>query len=177
MAPLSPGLIELRIGHVRQLFNTLDTSPFHERDLDHDAEEFIVGWAREHEDGAQLRIKVTLRQKFDPSVTGLIQESIRHYFNYRAKVTRSDLLELFREGRTALAIGVVFLALTLALRSLVPSETWAFNTWIREGLTICGWVGLWKPIDILFYRWWPLHRLRGLQKRLASCPVEVIFES
>ena len=35
----SPGLIELRLNNVGQLFNTMDPSPFHERDLDHDAEE------------------------------------------------------------------------------------------------------------------------------------------
>ncbi|MEI6391537.1 MAG: ice-binding family protein [Verrucomicrobiota bacterium] len=32
---------------VGQLFNTLDHSPFHERDLHHDAEEFILSWVRE----------------------------------------------------------------------------------------------------------------------------------
>ena len=39
--------IELNLREIGQLFNTMDPSPFHEKDLDHDAEEFIVGWARE----------------------------------------------------------------------------------------------------------------------------------
>lgn len=38
--------IELRLRHVNQLFNSLDPAPFYEQDLDTDAEEFIVGWAR-----------------------------------------------------------------------------------------------------------------------------------
>ena len=41
------GVIEVRISELAQLFNSLDASPFHERVLDDDAEEYIVGWARE----------------------------------------------------------------------------------------------------------------------------------
>lgn len=41
------GLIELRVEHVAQLFHTLDPFPFRERDLDREAEESVVGWARE----------------------------------------------------------------------------------------------------------------------------------
>ena len=37
-------LIELRVNNVAQLFHTLDPFPFRERDLDKEAEEFIVGW-------------------------------------------------------------------------------------------------------------------------------------
>lgn len=37
----------MNLRDVNQLFNTMDPSPFHEKDLDRDAEEFILGWARE----------------------------------------------------------------------------------------------------------------------------------
>ena len=171
----SPGLIDLRLANAGQLFNTMDPSPFHERDLDHDAEEFIVGWAREHEAHHPLRIRVVLRQAPESSVTHMVQASIHHYFDYRAQVTRRELRELFREGRTALGIGMAFLAVTLALRSLLP-EDHGWLELIREGLTICGWVGLWKPIDIFLYRWWPLRRQEGLQMRLSVCPIEVVFD-
>src|SRR3954470_15692406 len=39
--------IEIRVRDVDQLFNTMDPSPFHEKDLDADAEEFILSWAQE----------------------------------------------------------------------------------------------------------------------------------
>ena len=39
--------IEISLSRLSQLFGSLlDSSPFHERDLDPDAEEYIVGWAR-----------------------------------------------------------------------------------------------------------------------------------
>jgi hypothetical protein len=171
-----PGLIELRLANAGQLFNTMDPSPFHERDLDHDAEEFIVGWAREQPADAVLRLRIVLRQPADPQVAAMVQESVRHYFSYRADTTRRELMELLREGRTALLIGLAFLGAMLALRGLVSSNGMAFDL-LREGLTISGWVALWKPIDIHLYRWWPIRRLMGLQTRLSACPVEVAFEA
>ena len=39
--------IEVRVRELGQIFNSLDPSPFTERDLDDDAEAYIVGWARE----------------------------------------------------------------------------------------------------------------------------------
>ena len=40
--------IEVKLQEFEQLFNTIDPSPFHEKDLDHDLEEFIVSWATEY---------------------------------------------------------------------------------------------------------------------------------
>ena len=51
-------LIELRVNNVAQLFHTLDPFPFRERDLDKEAEEFIVGWARELSADRAIRIAV-----------------------------------------------------------------------------------------------------------------------
>ena len=172
--PAVSGLIELRLSNVGQLFNTMDPSPFHERDLDHDAEEFILSWAREHERDSALRLRVVLKQPADEEAAGQVRESIRHYFEYRSRMARRELRDLFREGRTALAIGVLFLAATLVLRGLIPVSGW--TEFLREGLIICGWVGLWKPIDIHLYRWWPLKAHGDLLARIGRCQVEVVFE-
>jgi hypothetical protein len=45
-APVA-GHIELRLRELNQLFDSFDPAPFHEKDLDRDAEEYIVSWARE----------------------------------------------------------------------------------------------------------------------------------
>jgi hypothetical protein len=53
-SPVSPSTtqrrekaIEVSLRDLEQFFNTIDPSPFHEKDLDHDLEEFIVSWATE----------------------------------------------------------------------------------------------------------------------------------
>jgi hypothetical protein len=52
MIPVPKGLtthrIEIHLNELSQLFNSMDPSPFHEKDLDDDAEEFIVSWAQEY---------------------------------------------------------------------------------------------------------------------------------
>jgi hypothetical protein len=39
-------VIEVHVAELRQLFNAIDPSPFREKDLDINVEEFIVEWAR-----------------------------------------------------------------------------------------------------------------------------------
>lgn len=41
--PAATQVMELRLNSLQQLFNSLDPSPFLERDLDADAEAFILG--------------------------------------------------------------------------------------------------------------------------------------
>ncbi len=77
----APQLIEVKVQIVHQLFNSMDPSPFHERDLDRDAEQFIVGWAREHPIRTPLRLVVhrgQMPEKSEPRTD--IAESIHHYF-------------------------------------------------------------------------------------------------
>ena len=60
--PIPPGCerIEVYVGQLKQLFNAMDPSPFREKDLAPNAEEFIVSWAREAHPDAQLALVVHL---------------------------------------------------------------------------------------------------------------------
>ena len=53
-------LIELRLASPRQLFNTIDPSPFHEKDLDEAAERYIVGAVENFPDGTALQLQLHL---------------------------------------------------------------------------------------------------------------------
>ena len=55
--------LELRVGEMRQLFNAMDPAPFRERDLDPNAEEYIVEWGRETRAGAPLGLVVQLSRE------------------------------------------------------------------------------------------------------------------
>ncbi len=168
------GLIEVKLMELNQLFNSMDPSPFHERDLDHDAEEFIVSWAQEHPKQHDLKLVVHLTQP--PTDVGkaqqLVTDSIAHYFTYRANMTLRDFNRLMREGRASFLIGLLFLGVCQFTATLLTPAANS-QTIIREGLTIIGWVAMWKPLEIYLYRWWPLLALRKLYQRLSHMPVEV----
>ena len=43
----------------------------------------------------------------------------------------------------------------------------------EEGLTIAGWVAMWKPLEIHLYDWWPVRRRGRTFEKLSRVPVEV----
>jgi hypothetical protein len=167
--------IELKIADLQQLFNTIDPSPFHERDLDAEAEEFVVSSAEERPKDATLRIVIHLA-KPDPKLPEpreLVAKSLRHYFEYRAGETLRQLKQLLRQGRVSLVIGLAFLVACNAAASLFAPGSGTWHGILKEGLSILGWVAMWHPLEILLYRWWPLLQLKKLHNRLAEAEVEV----
>ena len=171
----SPRLIEVKLGAIEQLFNSMDPSPFHERDLDHDAEQFILSWAQEFPSRAALRLVVYLDRAPDgvSDPQALIAESVKHYFHYRAEMTRREFRLLMMEGRVALAIGLAFLIVCELVAQSLPSAHGTWSGMVRQGLTIIGWVAMWRPLEIYLYRWWPVRRLECVYRNLSLMQVEV----
>ena len=127
--PEPPHVIEVHLRTAEQLYNSLDPSPFHERDLDDNAERYIVGWAREAKNSASMQLIVTLPDVArQAEAAQRIPDSIHNHFSYRALQSKQDLHELLRIGRRSLAIGIVILVLCFgAIRylSLVTEQTGA----------------------------------------------------
>jgi hypothetical protein len=172
-----PHRIELKLHDVSQLFNSMDPSPFHEKDLDSDAEEFIVSWAQEYALDAPLALRIYLSQwpKDDPQE--LVHQSIHHYFDYRAKLTQLEFRRLMAQGRTSMVIGLTFLALCfVTIELILPHEDGAWTRFLRESLLIAGWVAMWRPMQTYLYDWWPLRRRQRIFAKLSKMPVDVIHK-
>lgn len=166
--------IEIRVDEISQLFNTLDPFPFKARDLDDDAEEYIVGWARELPKDQPFRILIHLPTKEAETAAGQDMEvALQRFFSYRADMVGRDLNELFRVGRRSLLIGLAALGLCLAAGQVVTGRVGSdyLGRFLEEGLIIVGWVANWRPLEIFLYEWWPLARRRDLYRRLAIAAV------
>ena len=87
LEPDSYSSIKLRLRDIDQLFNSMDPSPFIEKDLDDKAEEFIVGWAREFPRDAPLKLHVQLERWPAQDPTELIREAVQNHFAHRAELT------------------------------------------------------------------------------------------
>jgi hypothetical protein len=167
--------ISLKLRELNQLFNSMDPSPFIERDLDDDAEEFIVSSARELHGSRAFELVLHLGTEPDPKRAADTETAVRHYFAARAELKRREFRQLLRRGQTALLIGLVFLAVCLVLSgfvtTLLPNHAGQI---LREGLMIVGWVAMWRPLEIFLYDWWPLRQeWVGLQ-RLGHMHVKII---
>ena len=171
----SSATIELWLSTLQQLFNTFDPSPFHEKDLDRDAEEYIVGAADEIRSAQPIRMVVHLPAEQLPAARSVnLEKAIRHYFAYRLDETHRNMRFHFREGRAALVIGVAFLVACITIRQLafvVPGGPVARI--LQEGLLILGWVAMWRPLQLLLYDWWPIRHRARLFARLAETRVEL----
>jgi hypothetical protein len=168
--------IELRVDETKQLFDSLDPFPFHERDIDRKAEEYIVSWARELPAEGRWQIIVHLPSRECAETTGgELGTAFRRFFEYRANSVSSDLRELFRIGRISLLLGAIVLVASVVTAQYVEDlfgSTPLAKT-IVESLIILGWVANWRTLEIVLYDWLPLVRRRALYRRLAGATVHV----
>jgi len=166
--------IELRVFELAALFNSMDPTPFHHRDLDRDAEAFIESWALEYPQDSHFRIIVHIEQMPREDPTALVTEAIHNYFDYKSGLSYRMVRVLLLEGRTSLLIGIGFLALCLLIAdALTTFATGTFLKILRESLTIGGWVAMWRPMQIFLYEWWPLMRRGRIYRSLSRAQVQV----
>jgi hypothetical protein len=173
-----PHYISLKLREMSQLFNSMDPSPFVEKDLDDDAEEFIVSWAQEFSAGTPIRLRVYIEQWPAQDPKELITTAIHNHFAHRANITELEFKRLLKQGRTTLFIGLAFLSVCLGLSKLLlgrEAGTWAAIA--RESLAIAGWVAMWRPMEIFLYDWWPLRRRARIFIQLSHSPVEVVHKA
>lgn len=167
--------IELNLGRPAQLFNSLDPSPFHERDLDQDAEDYIVGSAQDFPRQQPLTLVIHLPADQLPKADSPdLGTAIHNYFAYREAQERRRLRMLFRDGRIALVTGLVFLFCCVLLRELTFSiGHGAISEIVGEGMLIIGWVAMWRPLEIFLYEWVPIRRRCQILGKLSKIPVIV----
>ena len=173
----SRGIIKMHLRKLEQLFDSLDHSPFREKDLDRNAEEYIVDSIKELPSKVHCEIVIYLDEPIDiPAESNAITEAIHIHFSRRAQVFRQNLRQLLRRGSISLGIGLSFLVTFFLLGQLVRRSMgegqWPFL--LRESLLIGGWVAMWKPLEIFLYDWWPILGERRLYDRLSRIQVRII---
>lgn len=166
--------IELHVAELRQLLNSLDPSPFQERDLDPRAEEYIVGWSRELPRHEPFELLIYLdRTAGLPNEEQVLRDAIHAYFAERNRATRAELKQLFHRGRISLAIGLAFLAASVATGRLIENMLGTIGVLrlLEESVLIGGWVAMWRPLEIFLYDWWPIRAEARLYERLTAMRV------
>jgi len=154
--------IEVSLEDFEQFFNTIDPSPFHRKDLDHDLEEFIVSWATEYPLNEPLRLVVYLQNR--PSGTdaqNVIEQAVHNYFVYKTDLNQREFKLLLREGRLSLLIGLVFLTLCLSGGQMASRLQIPGASIVEASLTIM----------------WPLRREGKVYRKLSAIPVQVRYSA
>src|SRR4051812_17252420 len=174
----SLAIIDLHLRELNQLFDSLDNSPFREKDLDRNAEEYIVESLKDFPAKAQCKLIIHLDRPMEfLDEPKTVEEAVRVHFARQTQVIGRRLRRLIRIGTISLLIGLCFLASFFAIGQIVRQwlgET-QLVTLVREGLLIGGWVAMWKPIEIFLYDWWPILSERRIHERLSQSSVTVVY--
>lgn len=175
--PARSGTIQVRIRELNQLFNSMDPSPFHEKGLDADAEEYIVGSARQLPSQAPAALLVHLDRPI-----GIMEEervlgdAIRVHFARRAQLLRWELRRLLRRGSISLVIGLAALAIAIIVGESIATRAGGhLGRVIGESLHLLGYVAMWHPLEIFLYEWWPILGERRVHDRLSRMPVRIVY--
>ncbi len=170
-------LIEVHVTDVKELFDSFDPTPFHKRDLDPGAEQFIASWAREIPGHGSLGLLVHVdRAPTEREASEMVRGAVRDHFARNARSTRQRLRQLLRIGRTSLVIGLAVVAASILIGDAIAAVLRGDQTGgvIRESLLIGGWVAMWRPLEIFLYEWWPFRAEACLFDRLSVMTVMVM---
>ena len=176
--PLDHHIVEVRVKNLQDLFDSLDPSPFIALDLDDDAHQYILTSARELHTRLPLALAVHVSEPpASPEEVRDAGEAIREHFIRQSGYADVHLRLLVRTGLITLAIGLAFLSFALVVSAaLAPwAATHRTVSIFSEGLHICGWVAMWRPIQTFLYDWWPVLGERRLFDRLSRMPVQILF--
>ena len=176
--PVGRSVVEVRLRELDQLFDHLDPAPFHERELNRDAEEYIVSTAKEFPHNSRLALVVHMdRPAGLPDEAQVLQDAVHAHFARQSDSSRQRLAQLFRQGRISLPIGLVCLAAGHTAGELIARQLdqGPWTTVLRESFVIGGWVAMWRPLETYLYDWWPILGEKRLYGRLSQMTVEIVY--
>ena len=170
------GVIEVRLKELNQLFDSLDPSPFAEKDLDPKAERYILDSYREMPARLVRSLVIYLDQAGDTGQEAVVADAIREHFTRQSRHLRQQLRLLIRRGLVSLGIGLAFLAAVFAISRAVSGSLngHPLAPLFEQGLLIVGWVAMWRPLEIFLYDWWPVAGERRMHERLSAIDVRLV---
>ncbi|MEI8144975.1 MAG: hypothetical protein WCH83_05890 [Alphaproteobacteria bacterium] len=170
-------VIPIEIDSVDRLFATIDLSPFHDRSFNAIASDYVIGEAQQAPKKANFVVSLRLPAGYAAAEDlEKVRAVVAHHFHRLAVTEDQEFRNLLREGVRALAVGMIVLAVCTALAQSIDARSLpeGFATWLRDGLSVFGWIANWRPAEILFYDWWPVRQSRDLYRRLEQARIEAV---
>lgn len=169
--------IDVHVQNQQQLFDYRDPAPFRERDLDEDFVKYVLTSLREIPNPKAVKLMISFPNKIAEEVkVDVIENAIHTFFEYEVELSRRDMKLNFKEGQNALIFALMFLSICVAISSFgLKDVTGWLQLTFKEGLTVIGWVALWKPMNLFLYEWWPILERMKRFEILNTIPVEFRF--
>lgn len=171
-------VIDVKLSHLSQLFESVDPSPFREGCLTAGAEEYFLRRVKAQPRNRPVRIVIRLPAKEmmrSPSFD--VAAALTGHFAASAAGESKRIHESIRTWRQAALIGFVVLSICLFLAWQISNNLPArpMTRILQESFVILGWVSVWKPIETFLYELLPPEKRcrQHLLLRLSSAEVIV----
>ncbi|WNY24671.1 hypothetical protein [Methanolapillus millepedarum] len=170
-------VIEIELGSIEQIYNHMDPSPFYDKELDFNAEQYILSSVEEIplKKEALLVIYVQTKKLTEKRET-ILKDSIHRHFERKFKsLDRQAHKKTRRVGYSAI-FGIAFLGLCLTLSYKLTTQTAADSYYqiLGQGLVVIGWVALWDPTEYFLFDWWDPRKEIAECKKISKIAIEVI---
>lgn len=163
--------VNIHVRDLAQMFNSLDPSPFWDRDLDRTAAQFIEEEFSEKLSAETWNLYVHAHE--GGTAPGDLQAALENYYGRMSSSAHWALREHFRSGQWTLVGGAGIFLVSMGLRTTLGRLFGTLPQLLDEGLIILAWLALWRPAEMLIYGWMPLRRRQRLYERLAGIRVFV----
>lgn len=169
-------LIEIKLSSIIQLFNSFDPAPFYEKELDSDAEQYIVDTVKDFPLKTKFKILIYLPGKLcDCDEAKKIIPAIHTHFRYRMLVADRKFRAKFQFGRWSMLVGVSFLAIALLFRQFVANlDNHIASQLLSDSLLIVGWAAMWEPITVILYELWPIVKEKRIFEKISTMEIEIV---
>ncbi len=165
--------VSIHVRDLAQMFNSLDPSPFWDRDLDRGAAEFIEEEFSEKRSVGVWHLHVHAQE--NTALAADLQAAVENYYTRLAVSARRSLHEHVWMGQLSLLGGALIFVFSMSARGILQTVFGVLSPVLDEGFIILAWLALWRPAEALLYGWIPYYRKRRLFERLAG--IEVLVRS
>jgi hypothetical protein len=127
----------------------------------------------------QRRARIVVTLPVDQMTDGIaetLQAALRRYCNARLARVRRETEMAWRQGLRSLGSGSILFAVGLLLSTgfLQPNIPTFWQDLLGNGVfLVIGWVGLWYPLDLLFFARQPLKREALILQAISRMPLVV----
>lgn len=170
--------IELRLEALQDLLDAPEPRPLEGRFEERTGVERILDRLRSRNTGRleSLSARFLVEEMPGPGTRERVDAALKALWRYQDERLGEEIVTIRRDGIRALGKGSLFLLACMLVSAVASESTFLpdlLRSLISEGFIIAGWVGLWHPMELLLYEWWPVARDRRLYRLVANMTYSV----
>lgn len=171
--------VDLYLSDIHNFFQTPEVDPFLGENIEASGIDQLIDTMNARPDSRRIgRIVIHLPEPMiEPNLSARVRTAITNYCDAQIRLDVQKVREIWLEGRRALKIGLVFWAICLSLSLLFEEVIFtrhAIGRLFGEGFIIAGWVGLWRPAELLLYDWRPFAREKKRYQEIKAMEVAIV---